>query len=108
MEKYNVTFVLPNGKKQVVVTEYGTKAIMPKFDKSIFEIVKTDVAIDNITSDTVVIVTTVNIWYVYLIALVLVITIVVIFVYLAVRRSRQLHKLRYMYQSNLKKKGIKR
>jgi len=108
LEKYNVTFMLPNGNKQVVVTEYGNKATMPKFDKSIFEIVKTDVAIDNITSDTVVIVTTVNIWYVYLIALILIVATITIITIVIVRKRRQLHKLRYMYQSNLKKKGTRR
>ena len=111
LEKYNVIFVMPDGTRETSIVEYGKSASIPEYSKSIFEIFKTDVNIDKITGNTTVKVSIINIWYVYaLVLLVIVGTILTIFI-LHHRKMKQLHKLRYIYQSNLakrKNKGINR
>ena len=100
---YRVTYVLPNGEHQVVECKYGETADLPKIGKSIFEVLKTNVSRENITADTIIILTKNNIWYVYFIGLLVVLSIVGVILFVVIRRNRTIKKLRYMYQSNFKK-----
>lgn len=106
LEKYAVTYTLPNGTKAVVMTEYGKKAELPKLEgKSIFSIVSTDVSRDNITADTSITIKYVNIWYVYVLGI-LVIAGIVVGIILAIRKRRDTHNaLRSYYQSSMTRRG---
>jgi hypothetical protein len=104
LEEYNVTFILPNGEKQTVKADYGTKATFPNARHNIFEIVVYDNDVSKISSDMVINVRYVNIWYVYLIALIILITIPLSIVLVKRHKQKQLHKLRYIYHSNYKGK----
>lgn len=107
LEKYNVTFFLPNGTKSTIVADYGSALKVPSFEKGIFEIVSTDVDIDNITSDMIVRVSTTNIWYVYLMLLLLTIGIIMLIVVATKKRREKLKNLRKMYHSNLSKHSVR-
>lgn len=102
LETYKVTYILPNGLSKVVDCEYGKKADLPKLNKSIFEIVKTDVSRKNITADTTIHIEYVNIWWVYLLGLLLVAGIIVLIVVVAKKRKNTHNKLRMIYHSNSK------
>ncbi|MBE5735980.1 MAG: hypothetical protein E7356_01295 [Clostridiales bacterium] len=106
LEKYAVTYTLPNGTKAVVMTEYGKKAELPRLEgKSIFSIVKTDVSRDNITRETSITIRYVNIWYVYVLGI-LVIAGIVVGIILAIRKRRNTHNtLRSYYQSSMARRG---
>ena len=90
------------------MVDYGDTAALPDIDKSIFEVVKTDISRKNITENTTIRVELVNIWYVYLIALVLVIGIIALVIVLKKRRENTHNKLRYVYQSNVRNGKRKR
>lgn len=107
LEKYNVTFILPNGTKSTIVADYGSALSVPLFDKGLFDIVSTDVDIDNVTSDMVVRVSTTNIWYVYLMLLLLIVGIIMFVAIMSKRRKERLRQLRHMYQSNLSKHRVR-
>ncbi len=98
LEVYIVTYILPNGYSRQVEVEYGKKAELPNIEKSIFEIVITDVSRKNITEDTTIKVKVVNIWYVYVLALVLVVGIVTTVILLKKKRERVHDNLRNRYQ----------
>jgi uncharacterized repeat protein (TIGR02543 family) len=101
LETYKVTYILPNGLSKVVECEYGKKAPLPKdLDKSIFEIVKTNISRKNITGDTTIQITYVNIWYVYPLALALIAGVIYLIISAKKRRENTHNKLRYIYQSN--------
>lgn len=100
---YDVTYILPNGDFEIVKCEYGQTAELPKIEKSIFEIVKSNVSRENITGDTIIILTKTNIWYVYFIGLIVVLAGLGVALFVIIKRRRQIKKLRYMYQSNYKK-----
>lgn len=98
---YDVIYVLPDGKTETIETEYGKKANLPSIEKSFFEIIKTSEPIDNVTSDMVVYISLVNIWYVYAIGLALILG-VIIAILIVIKRKRDMHnRLRHIYQSNL-------
>ena len=100
LEKYTVTYILPNGTSSRVEVEYGKKASLPKLEKSIFTIATTNVSRDNITKDTTIEIKYVNIWYVYVIALAVVAGIIVVVV-MTIKSRRNTHStLREFYQSN--------
>lgn len=103
LETYTVTYVLPDGSKSQVEVEYGNTCKLPSTNKSIFEIVKTDVSRKNITGDTTINIYYENIWYVYLIGLVLIIGIVSLIVFFVIKKKRNIHRLRYVYNSANKK-----
>lgn len=103
LETYKVTYILPNGVKRVVETQYGHTAELPKIDKSVFEIVKTSVSRNNITKDTVIEIELVNIWYVYVIALLVVIAIVAIVIVSKRKKEKTHNTLRTIYQANTNK-----
>lgn len=100
LETYDVTYILPDGTTQVVVTEYGKTAKLPKINKSIFEIVKTDVSRDNITEDVIIEIELVNICYIYVIAILLLAGITTLIIYVRKRRERVHNNLRTIYHSN--------
>ncbi len=98
---YKVTYILPDGTRSVVMCEHGKKASLPSdLDRSIFEIVKTDVSRDNITSNVRINIELVNIWYVYVIGLVLVAGIIAIIIFIKKKRENRFVGLRRTYQSN--------
>jgi len=100
---YKVTYILPDGERQVVSCDYGKTAKLPNIEKNIFQIVKTDAPINNIKGDTTINITLHNIWYVYLLAL-LVLAGGVVAIVFVIKKNRENHsKLRYMYHSNNKK-----
>lgn len=103
-EVYTVTYILPDGSKSNVDVAYGETCELPKLNKSIFEIVKTDVSRKNITGDTTINVRYVNIWYVYLLGLLLISGIITLIIYLIIRKQKSIHKLRYIY-SNANKRN---
>jgi len=104
LEEYDVKYIMPDGKSQVVKVKYGSIAEPPKNINNIFELVIYDGNRNNVTSDMVINVKYVNIWYVYVIALILIISIILTIVLVTIRKRKQLHKLRYIYQSNFKRK----
>lgn len=104
LETYKVTYILPSGLTKTVEVEYGGTADLPKLDKSIFEIVKTDASRKNITEDTTIRLQYVNIWYVYVIILVVVGGMVTLIICLKKRRENTHNNLRAMYYSNIKGK----
>ena len=61
LEVYTVKYIMPDGTIQYVETEYGKTAEKPEVEKSIFEIITTDVSRKNITEDTTINVKIVNI-----------------------------------------------
>ena len=104
LERYRVTYVLPDKSKQTLEVEYGKSAPLPNIEKSIFEIVVTSVSRNNITDDTTIELKLVNIWYVYVIGILLIVGLITLIIVLKKRRDRILSRLRYMYQSNSNKK----
>lgn len=103
LEKYIVTFILPNGVTRDVETEYGKTAELPSIQKSIFEIVRTDISRENITGDTIIQIELVNIWYVYFIALVAIVAIIVAIIIVKKKREIVYNRLRQVYYSNVNK-----
>jgi uncharacterized repeat protein (TIGR02543 family) len=108
LETYKVTYILPNGLSRVVSCEYGKKADLPKLDKSIFEIVKTDVSRNNITGDTTIHIRYVNIWWVYVLILAIVSGIVALIITLRKKRNNTHNNLRMIYHSNANRKTRKK
>lgn len=100
---YKVTYILPSGQKAFVNVAYGQTASLPELNKNIFQIVKTDVSRKNITGDTTINIRYVNIWYVYLLCFLVVSGIIVLICYLVIKRRKNLHRLRYVYNSPNKK-----
>lgn len=100
---YTVTYILPNGEKTKIDVEYGKTCALPKVNKNIFQIVKLDVSRKNITGDTTIKVSLVNIWYVYLIGFILVAGIISLIVYAVIKRKNSMHRLRYVYNTPNKK-----
>lgn len=100
LQTYEVTYILPNGITKVVETEYGHTAELPKTQKSIFEVVKTNVSRKNITEDTTIEIKIVNIWYVYFIGLILIAGLVVAIVFIAKNRRNAHNTLRQIYHSS--------
>lgn len=105
LEKYKVTYILPDGKVEVVETEYGKKAELPKnFKKSIFQVIKTDVSRKDITSDTIIRISTVSIWYVYVLGLMVIGGIIALIICIKKKRDNAHNKLRQFYHSNSSRK----
>ncbi len=102
--KYKVTYVLPNGDKTSVMCEYGKTAELPEMQKSIFEIVKTDVSRKNIKSNTTIKITLVNIWYVYILAILAIGGATTGIVIAIRRRNVKINQLRVVYQSRANKR----
>ena len=100
LETYEVTYILPNGITKVVEVEYGKKADLPELNKSIFEIVKTDVSRKNITEDTTIEITLINIWYVYVISLFAITGTITMIIIIKKKRENTHNTLRNMYYSN--------
>lgn len=102
LETYNVTYILPDGEREVVKVEYGKNAEKPSVKSGIFQILTYSSSTSNITDDTEIIVKYVNIWYVYVIGLLVLAGITVAIVFTVKNRNKKLHKLRLIYQSNVK------
>jgi len=102
--EYNVKYIMPDGNTEVVKTKYGQTATPPKNTNSIFQLVVYEGDRNNITSDVEIKVKYVNIWYLYVLGLIIIVGIIVAVVYAVIRKKKQLHKLRYIYQSNFKRK----
>ena len=101
LEQFKVTYVLPDGTRTSVMCEYGKKAALPEeLNKSIFEIVKTDVSRENITGDIRINITLVNIWYVYALGLAVVLAIIIALIVGKVKSNKRFDSLRTTYQSN--------
>jgi hypothetical protein len=103
LEKFTINYTMPNGTKESVICEYGKTADAPKNYNSIFEIVVYEGSRTDITADANIDVRYVNIWYVYMIALFVVIGIILAIIFTTIHKRKQLHKLRYIYQSNKRK-----
>ena len=104
LEKYNVTYILPDGTEQLVEAEYGKTAERPTVEKNFLQIIITDVSRKNITEDTVIHVKLVNIWWVYLIGLILIVAIITLIIYKAIKKKTNHKTLRTFYHSNARKK----
>ena len=102
LKTYNVTYILPDGEKEVVTVEYGKNAEKPSVKSGIFQILSYSASTSNITDDTEISVKYVNIWYVYVIGLIVIAGIVLAIVFAVKNRNKKLHKLRQIYQSNVK------
>lgn len=101
LEKYTVTYILPDGYSRKIEVEYGKKAELPEIKKNVFEIVVTDVSRKNITEDTTIRIKVVNIWYVYVLGLALVAGVVTAIVMVKKKREEVHDSLRNRYQSGL-------
>lgn len=97
LETYTVKYILPNGAIKEIEVEYGHKADLPKLDKSIFQIVSTDISRNNITKDTTIEIQLVNIWYVYVLGIMLIIGCVVAIVIIKKKRDVAHDNLRTKY-----------
>ena len=106
LQTYNVTYILPDGEKEIVTVEYGKDAEKPSVKTGIFQILSYSASTSNITDDAEIIVSYVSIWYVYVIGLLVLTGIVFAIVFAVKNRNKKLHKLRMIYQSNVK--SIKR
>ncbi len=104
LEKCNVTYILPDGNKEVVVAEYGKVAPKPSVKTSIFSVLKYSKSINNITGDTEIVVSKVSIWYIYVIALLIIGGVTTSIIVVKKNNEKKMHKLRLKYQSNLKNK----
>ena len=104
LEKYEVKYTLPNGEKQSVFVEYGHRAESPKNYNNMFELVLYDGDRNNITGNMEITVTYVNVWYLYVIGLVILVAVIIAIIFAGIHKRRQLHKLRYIYHSNQKRK----
>lgn len=107
LEKYNVTYVLPDGTTQVVETEYGKNAEKPKYNTNIFTVLTYSKSTRNITGDETIKVKTLSIWWVYMLAVVVIVGIVTSVILIKRNREKNLHKLKQIYQSNLNHKKRK-
>ena len=101
---FDVKYIMPNGDVQVVSTSYGQKANSPQNYNSIFELVVYKGDRSNITGNTEIQVEYVNVWYLYVIGLAVIIGAILAIIFAVRHKYRQLHKLRYIYHSNLKRK----
>ena len=104
LEEFQVKYVMPDGKTQIVKTKYGQTADAPQNYNTMFQLVVYEGNRNNVTSDIEINVKYINIWYIYVIGLLIIIGIVVAIVLGVIRKRKQLHKLRYIYQSNFKRK----
>lgn len=104
LNEYNVKYIMPDGKTQVVKTKYGETAQAPNNYNTMFQLVVYKGDRHNITSNIEITVEYVNIWYLYVIGLVIILAIIIAIIIGIVRKRKQLHKLRYIYQSNFKRK----
>ncbi|MBQ7351540.1 MAG: InlB B-repeat-containing protein [Clostridia bacterium] len=102
---YTVTYIMPDGSSKSVEVFYGEDAELPKVQKSIFEIVRTNKSRKNITENTVIKLSIVNIWYVYVLSLIAIAGIVVLIVLIKKKRHNTHNKLRVVYHSNSSRKG---
>lgn len=103
LEKYNVTYNLPDGEKQQVVVEYGKDASKPNYKTDIFHILQLSKSNKNITEDTQIDVKVVSIWYVYVIALFIIIGICAIIFIVNKKRKKNRERLKEKYQLYFKK-----
>ena len=101
LEKYIVTYIMPDGYSRKIEVEYGKKAELPEIKKNIFEIVVTDISRKNITEDTTITIKVVNIWYVYLLLVLAVVGTVVAVVVTKKKREDVHDNLRNRYQSGM-------
>ena len=99
LEKYTVTYIMPDGYSRKVEVEYGKKAKLPEIEKNIFEIVITDVSRKNITEDTTIKIKVVNIWYVYVLAVAAIAGIVAAIIVNKKKKESVHENLRNRYQS---------
>lgn len=96
-EVYTVTYILPNGTKATINVEYGDTVKLPETNNNIFEVIKTDVSRKNITGDTTINISYVNIWYIYLIGLLLIVSVTILITLAIIKKKRNISKLRYVY-----------
>ena len=103
LEKYTVTYILPDGYSRKVEVEYGKKAELPEVKKNIFDIIVTDVSRKNITEDTTIRIKVVNIWYVYVLGVAAIVGIVAAIVINRKKREEVHDSLRDRYQARTTK-----
>ena len=109
LEKYKVTYILPDGTRTSVMCEYGKKASLPsELKKSIFEVVKTSTSRDNIKGDTRIEITLINIWWVYLIGLILILGIILLIILIKVKREASFNNMRDRFQKNSNKNNYRK
>ena len=102
--KYKVTYIMPDGSKERIYCEYGKTAELPKINKSIFEVVTTDVSRNNIQGNTTIKIKLVNIWYVYVLGILLLGGGTVGIIFAIKRRNLKVNRLRFVYQSKANKR----
>lgn len=104
LNEYSVKYIMPDGKTQIVKTKYGETAQAPNNYNTMFQLVIYKGDRHNITSNVEIAVEYINIWYLYVIGLAIILAIIIVSICTFVRKRKQLHKLRYIYQSNFKRK----
>ena len=102
LETYKVTYILPDGEKEIVTVEYGKDAEKPTVKSGLFQVLSYSTSPSNITGDTEIVVKFVNIWYVYVLGILLISGLTVWIVLAVKNRNKKMHKLRLIYQSNVK------
>ena len=107
LEKYTVKYVLPTGKTETHIVEYGKSAPRANVKTNMFEVLKYSTNKNYITGDCEIVVTKVNIWYVYLIALCVLAGVTSLIIISIRKRKQKLHKLRQIYLTNLHKRNYK-
>jgi uncharacterized repeat protein (TIGR02543 family) len=105
LEKYTITYIMPDGSSTEVIAEYGTKAALPELPMNIFRIVTTEESRDNISEDRTIHIKYINIWYVYVIIVVGLILAMIITVIVKKKNLDKHSYLRKLYQEHSEDDG---
>ena len=103
LEKYTVTYIMPDGSATTVTAEYGTKAELPKTSINIFRVMTTEESRDNITGDTTIHIKYIDIWYVYVIVVVAIALAITITIIVKKKNMENHSYLRQLYQQESSK-----
>lgn len=104
LQKYVVTYILPDGSTQKYLVKYGQTADKPNLKSNMFNILTYNKSIQNITDDTTITIKYHNIWYVYVLALVLISGITLAIIYSVKKRKKKIQNLRMIYASKRQNK----
>lgn len=104
LQKYVVTYILPDGSTEKYLVKYGQSADKPNLKSNMFNILTYSKSTQNITDDTTIVIKYHNIWYVYVLGLALIVGITLGLIYSANKRKKKIQNLRMIYASKRQNK----
>ena len=104
LQKYVVTYILPDGSTEKYLVKYGQSADKPNLKSNMFNILTYSRSTQNITDDTTIVIKYHNIWYVYVLGLALIVGITLGLIYSANKRKKKIQNLRMIYASKRQNK----